>query len=197
MNKNQRALIISAVAMVAVSPFVIRTFEKYPIGSPPSGDDGLGGENAINGLLPRDKQTRAPDFNIVDASTGKMVRLHDPNSKKPVLFSFWATWCGPCQQELPRVEELYKKYGNKIDFYGVNSDDDKEHIVSFAKENNLTFPMLADTSRTAQTTYAVSSIPQMYIVDASGKIVYVENGYDPDALDALPSILDKVAAGTL
>lgn len=155
--------------------------------SPPSG--------AIPaGYIPVSKQFTAPDFSLEEAGSDKVVHLQDPHRTKPVLFSFWATWCGPCNEELPHLQALYKKYGNQIDFYGVNSSDAPADVVKFANDNQLTFPMLSDTNRDAATEYSVDAIPEMVLVSRTGNIVYIGSGFDPNMDTSLPPILDAVIA---
>ena len=101
-------------------------------------------------------------------------------SDKPVLVDFWATWCGPCRAELPHLQALSRKYRGRVAFYGVNSSDSPANIAAYAKQNNLTFPMLSDAAHNVAFSYGADGIPLLVVVDTQGRARAVVNGYDPD-----------------
>ena len=146
--------------------------------------------------LPAAKVTPAPDWTVPDARTGQAVHLRAQSRLRPVVFSFWATWCGPCKQELPHLERVFERYKGRVSFYGVNSDDLPTAINAFAVRNRLTFPLLADVRREAAVRYGVQSIPLLVVVDQKGNIRAVANGYDPseDLEASLPKLLDTLLA---
>ncbi len=147
-------------------------------------------------LLPADKVTPAPDWTVPDARTGQAVNLRAEARLRPVVFSFWATWCGPCKQELPHLQRVSERYKGRVAFYGVDSDDTPAAINAFARRNGLTFPLLADVRHQAATRYGIQSIPLLVVVDTQGNIRAVVNGYDPsENLEAsLPKLLDTLLA---
>jgi thiol-disulfide isomerase/thioredoxin len=153
-------------------------------------DDGSDGIK----MLPANQIHAAPDWALTDAATGKTVRLSQEARRQPVVFSFWATWCGPCREELPHLENVAKKYQGRAAVYGVNSDDAPPAISAFAQENGLTFPMLSDLKRDAAQGYGIESIPMMVIVDTKDKIRAVSVGYgsDEDLEASLSKILDSL-----
>ncbi len=155
-------------------------------------DDG----EASLALLPAAKVTQAPDWTVPDARTGQNVNLRAQSRLRPVVFSFWATWCGPCKQELPHLQRVYERYGSRVAFFGVNSDDTPAAINAFAQRNRLTFPLLADVRHEAAVRYGVQSIPLLVVVDTQGNIRAVSNGYDPseDLEASLPKLLDTLLA---
>ena len=111
-----------------------------------------------------DSQPRktAPSFTVYDAD-GNAVRLRD---------YFGASWCGPCQMEMPHFEEQYRDRGEEIHFLMVNMTDGARETVDRAKEfvsqNGYTFPVLYDTESNAAMTYGVYSLPTTYFIDAEG-----------------------------
>lgn len=151
------------------------------------GDDGLK-------LLPPKQVQSAPDWTLTDAASGKLVRLSEEAKRRPVVFSFWATWCGPCREELPHLDRVAQKYGSRVAFYGVNSSDSPAAIVAFAKQNGLHFPMLSDNKRTAATEYGAESIPMLVVIDQHNKVRAVAVGYDPDTNfeTSLSKVLDTL-----
>ncbi|OXM16891.1 TlpA family protein disulfide reductase [Paenibacillus herberti] len=92
--------------------------------------------------------------------------------KKPVFVNFWASWCGPCDLEAPDLQELYLKYGDQIDFYGVNSTsyDRERDARKFVDEKKLTFPIPMDRSGDVTKLYKVSNFPTTVLIGTDGKV---------------------------
>jgi thiol-disulfide isomerase/thioredoxin len=98
---------------------------------------------------------------------------------KVVFLSFWATWCGPCKEELPSIQALYNKLAGKgFVVLAVDLGEDTVKVSQFVKEHNLTFPILLDTDGAVGATFGTSSIPTNYLLDRSGRIIARIVGYD-------------------
>jgi peroxiredoxin len=120
--------------------------------------------------------TAAPDFTL-HAMGGPNLRLKEQRGRV-VMVNFWATWCGPCRQEMPQLNRLYEKYKSSgFVLLGVNVDDDVAKAAEVAAKLGVTFPVLLDTEKTVSKLYDLSTMPSTVIIDRDGKVRYVHRGY--------------------
>ena len=118
----------------------------------------------------------APDFTL-HAMDGPNLRLKEQRGRV-VMVNFWATWCGPCRQEMPQLNRLYEKYkGSGFVLLGVNVDDDQRKAAEVAGKLGVTFPVLLDTDKTVSKLYELSTMPSTVLIDRDGKVRYVHRGY--------------------
>ncbi len=111
-----------------------------------------------------------PDFSVstIDKNTFEL----SGHAGKIVFINLFATWCGPCMNEMPDIQKLYQTYGDKIDFITIDvGGDDIQADTAFAKKNNYTFPV-GNSPDGSLGNYMVQSIPQTFILDSDGKIAY-------------------------
>ena len=115
----------------------------------------------------------APDFTVYDLE-GNAHKLSDFRGK-PVLLNFWASWCGPCQMEMPDFQKFYESHGDKVNFVIVNLTDGQQETVetasAFIEEQGYTFPVYYDTDIDAAMKYGVSAVPVSYFIDAEGNFI--------------------------
>ena len=120
----------------------------------------------------------APDFTL-PTITGKNTRLKELRGQV-VLVNFWASWCGPCRQEMPLLDDIYKKY-SKLGFVilGINVEQDSSKAKTYLRDVPVTFPILYDTQNTLTKLYDVNAMPTTVIVDRNGNVRYIHQGYKP------------------
>lgn len=140
-----------------------------------------------------DRKELAPDFTVYNKS-GDKVTLTDMQGT-PTIVNFWATWCGPCNYEMPDFQSAYEKYGDKVNFMMINltdgRDDTVESVNQFIKDNEYSFPVYYDLDLDAANTYGAYSIPRTYIIDAEGYIVFSAVG--PVSEETLISYIENFA----
>jgi thiol-disulfide isomerase/thioredoxin len=134
----------------------------------------------------------APNFELQDLS-GKTWRLKDL-AGRAVLINVWATWCGPCQAELPQLEEFYEKVKNRSDVQVLtfNIDEDLGLVAPYLKEKGYTFPVLPAFSAGVLSDFGV---PQNWVVDPHGIWRWKQSGYaDEGYADFEKEMLDRLAS---
>ncbi len=120
----------------------------------------------------------APDFALRSA-TGEVLRLSEYRGDV-VMINFWATWCGPCRQEMPLLDELYSRY-QRVGFrlFGVNIDVDSRRAMSMVDDLGISFPVLFDTRKEVSKLYRVEAMPVTILIDREGDVRHVHHGYKP------------------
>ncbi len=121
-------------------------------------------------------QSAAPDFTLKRVD-GPNLRLQEQRGQV-VLVNFWATWCGPCRQEMPHLNRLYDKYrASGFTLLGVNIDDDPKQAVQTAARLGLRFPVLLDADKAVTRLYDLGSMPATVLIDRDGRVRYLHRGY--------------------
>ena len=118
----------------------------------------------------------APDFTL-KSETGKNLKLSELRGKV-IMINFWASWCGPCRQEMPVLDQLYKHY-RPLDFtvLGVNVEQNPDDAKSLLKDVSVSFPILFDKENKVSKLYNIKGMPSTVLVDRDGNVRYVHIGY--------------------
>jgi cytochrome c-type biogenesis protein len=145
-------------------------------------------------------RTPSIDFTLTD-QYGKEHTLSDYQGKV-VFLNFWATWCPPCNKEMPHIEELYKDYGlnqkdvvflgvtnPKSDQYPNNADVAKADIISFLDKKGYTFPTVFDETGELLEQYGITAFPTTFIIDKEGNVL----GYVPGMMtkDIMKNVIEE------
>ncbi len=145
------------------------------------------------------QKTPAPlaDLELTD-QFGNTHTLSDYKGKV-IFLNFWATWCGPCRNEMPDIQKLYDEYSAQgedaevvilgIAGPGIGQEESAEEIADFMTENGYTYPVLMDTSGEMFTQYGISAFPTTFMIDKDGNVY----GYVPGQMteDIMRSIIDQ------
>lgn len=100
----------------------------------------------------------------------------------PVVVNLWASWCIPCRQEFPVLQKLSARYGKKIAFLGVNSEDSNDAASTFLGEEPVPYPSYTDPNKDIVNSVGGISFPDTAFYDSSGELVYLKQGpYRDDA----------------
>ena len=129
---------------------------------------------------------RAPAVTVNDLD-GKPVDLGQWIGKKPVLIEFWATWCTNCEELLPRFKAAYTKYGDRVEFLGVNVtvNQTAERVRRYASEHGVPFRILYDDKGTSTRAFMAPATSYVVIIDATGRVIYTGVGAEQQFESAL------------
>jgi peroxiredoxin len=170
-------LVVVAVAIAAMLFFAVRRARRKG-GSAPV---------AAMGKL-------APDFTLKTLD-GKTVSLSDYRGKA-VLVNFWATWCGPCNIEMPWLVDLHKKYAAQgFEILGVSMDDvDPKDVAKFAQDKKVDYPILIGQDSVGDAYGGIPFLPGNFYIDRSGKIV--EKGFGLIGKPEIEENIQKILASS-
>ena len=120
----------------------------------------------------------APAFSLASRD-GKQVSLADLKGQV-VMINFWASWCGPCRQELPALDQIYAKYKPMgFTLVAINVESEKADAERFLEKTPASFPILFDPDNKVSGNYGVSAMPTTVLVDRQGRVRWQHRAYKP------------------
>lgn len=148
---------------------------------------------------PVGRGTPAPAFELPLVGSGSSLSLEELRGKV-VLLNFWATWCKPCEDEMPAMERLYRALGGSdFELVAVSVDDDEAVVNAFVDRLGLSFPVLLDRTKEVASAYQTFRFPESLLIGRDGVVLerYVgPKEWDADAyLDRIRRLLAEGAAG--
>ncbi|RFU70407.1 TlpA family protein disulfide reductase [Peribacillus saganii] len=146
-----KKIIASVVLMLLISVAIVQAMEKKKVDNLPGLKIGA----------------KAPDIQLSDLD-GNTVKLSDLKGKK-VMLNFWATWCPPCKEEMPAMQDFYNEMDDNEAILSVNIDPEND-VKDFAGKMGITFPIVLDHGGKVYDSYQVISIPTTYFIDSDGII---------------------------
>ncbi|HKI68504.1 MAG TPA: TlpA disulfide reductase family protein [Verrucomicrobiae bacterium] len=116
---------------------------------------------------------------LPDLTTFKLEgQLPDALKGKVVLLDFWASWCDPCKESFPIMDELQKQYGSKgLVIIAVNVDENRADMEGFLKKHTASFTVVHDAKQKLVAAAGISTMPSSFLVDPSGKVRFAHSGF--------------------
>lgn len=125
-----------------------------------------------------DADSEAPDFTL-KSNQGVNMRLHEHRGEV-VMINFWASWCGPCRQEMPHLEQIHNDYSPMgFTLLGVNVDEDQRDADKALRRFGVSFPVLYDSDNQVAELFKVETMPTTIILDRDGNVRHLHHGYKP------------------
>ncbi|MCW2570435.1 MAG: thioredoxin [Frankiales bacterium] len=116
-----------------------------------------------------------PDLRLSCLGGGATVPLRHAGTGTPLLVNMWATWCGPCVREVPVLVAFAQKAGGKVAVVGIDSEDEDDKALTFARQYSMRYPSLVDVDGKVFRTYG-AGLPITVLVDAAGRVVFTHVG---------------------
>jgi len=160
---RKRFLLIAMLLIVAVAGLWYIGADTGPVKKGPKAV-------AENGVI---VGKRVAGFTLPDLE-GKQITVGQ--SGKITVINFWATWCPPCREEMPELNQFARKYHQSLLFYAVNIQEPSSTVSEFLKQNNYTMPTLLDSDGTVAKHFRISAIPTTIVIDEEGLITYRKSG---------------------
>ena len=149
------------------------------------------------GFTSHETSKKLPDITITDLQ-GKPVNIQEHAKKSKItILSFWATWCAPCKRELDAISELYPtwqtEYSTNLVAITIDNARALTQVKPLIEEKGWEFDILVDTKQELQQALNFQAIPQTFVVDAEGNILYQHEGYTPGDEYELEKIIKGLA----
>ena len=128
------------------------------------------------------KADSAPDF-VLKSASGKNIRLSELKGRV-VMLNFWATWCGPCAEEIPHLNKLHESLDTyDFELLGINLDEDQSKAMHLANKLNVNFPILFDKEKDVSKSFSIDAMPTTILIDRSGKIRHINRGFKKGSIE--------------
>jgi len=187
MNSSTKALI--GLLLAGVAGIVIFLFVHLSGGK----DDGISiGSKTASAACKHGNRDCLPDVNYID--TAGTAYTTQSLAGKVVIVNFWATWCRPCESEIPDLSKVYEKYKSRgLVMLGVMTDDpDHNTLLNYQSDHEMTYPIVRANSDILVSYSYPGALPTTFVFDRSGKQVYSHVG--PLRVEQLERLLEPLIA---
>lgn len=156
-------VLVISIVVAGVSTYLLSQDKKLKLESLHSGSE--------SSAFDLHNGEKLPDFKLISLK-GDEQNFYERKGKL-TLINFWATWCGPCVEELPALEKLYSRLKEKgFTILAINADENPDEVLpSFLKSQPLSFPIFTDKEGVLSNKFSVSGLPFSLIIDKDGKII--------------------------
>ena len=187
---TQIGLIVSAIILLVALAFTFYHGDRPNPTKPESTSN-----SAESSAAPLPENVMQASINLLDGQKAKLADY----SGKVLIVDLWATWCGPCRQEIPHLIELAKEYkGKGVEVIGLTSENpetDAEMVKEFSKMFNINYPIgWADEEMQSGLTRGRAAIPQTYIIGRDGKVLRHYVGFNPHVVPQMKAVIDAAAS---
>jgi thiol-disulfide isomerase/thioredoxin len=188
MNDSQRGGMIVAIIIFSLVVYYF-LWVKAPAGSEPPGTSATN-QTAASSIPDPNARLKvndpAPLF-AFNSLAGDNIDLSSFKGQKPVVLDFWATWCGPCKMELPKLQEFYSSHSDQVEIIAVTDEDAAAlgTINTVVSQLGLTFPVIHDPSGSISAMYPTRGIPYVVFIDKNGVVIDTALGYNESIGDEI------------
>lgn len=134
----------------------------------------------------------APDFSLASLEGGTVTLSEQRGTF--VIINFWATWCGPCRDEMSDLQQLADDYADDLIMLGINQRESADTVRDFANALGVTFPLLLDPPDSVLIDYIVTGLPQTLLIDREGVVIYRQFGVID--METFPDYLSGLISAT-
>ena len=189
-TSTQIGLIVSAIILLVALAFTFYHGER-----PNPARSASTSNSAESSIPPLPENLMRASINLLDGQKAKLADY----SGKVLIVNLWATWCGPCRQEIPHLIEIAKEYKSKgVEVIGLtneNPDTDAEWVKKFSEAFNINYPIgWADQEMQDGLTQGRNSIPQTLIIGRDGKVVKHFVGFSPRLIPQMKAAIEEAAS---
>jgi len=172
-NKNNKSIIKSSTILATIGIVIgiaLIVFVTWRISSEP----GKGNQNWTFAIA-------AKDFELMDTDGG--THKLSTNVGKIVFLDFTTSWCGYCKQQAPDVKRLYNDFGNDVQFYAIDVNEDISTVTGYKSEDGSKYPFLLDKDGRVSQLYNVTGYPHYILLKQDGTIFFEQKGYSGNFYD--------------
>lgn len=138
-----------------------------------------------------------PDFTVSGLRDSKTTLSLSQFKGKPTVLNFWASWCPPCRKEMPALEAVAQKFQGKVNFVGIDSNDQRSAGLAFALQKGVTYALGFDPSASVASSFTVYGLPSTFFISADGKLMGKQiGGMTQSRLEQLLSTTFGITATT-
>ena len=139
-----------------------------------------------------DKGEEVNSFDLMDMSDNQLDLSGIIKDNRYTWINFWATWCGPCREEMPMMSDIYDEYSNKgLAIVAVNVNENKRTIQNYLDQYPVPFTVLRDSTGEITQSYNVEALPTSLLVDSAGVVQRITIGYSKAWKNQIPNLLNK------
>lgn len=177
---RQRRVVVVAVVVVAVGVIAAIGLADLP-------------EPRVNLVTSTDDGDPAPPFSLGSLVDDDSIIALADHAGRPVLVNFWASWCVPCRREMPALETIHREFAGRVDFIGINHQDDRDDALALVAETGITYPSAYDPRGETAVDYDLFGMPTTVFITADGRIAGRHTGELTEA-DLRTALEDLVAS---